>query len=63
MLFGILYSFTINSYGMFLWDESEYASIGRSVLRGQGFAVSGVPNELRPPFLPLAGAATMWLFG
>jgi 4-amino-4-deoxy-L-arabinose transferase-like glycosyltransferase len=63
VLFGILYSFTINSYGMFLWDESEYASIGRSVLRGQGFAVSGVPNELRPPFLPLAGAATMWLFG
>jgi 4-amino-4-deoxy-L-arabinose transferase-like glycosyltransferase len=63
VLFGVLYSFSINSYGMFLWDESEYASIGRSVLRGQGFAIAGVPNELRPPFLPLAGAAAMWLFG
>jgi 4-amino-4-deoxy-L-arabinose transferase-like glycosyltransferase len=63
VLFGVLYSLTINSYGMFLWDESEYASIGRSVLRGQGFAIAAVPNMLRPPFLPLAGAAAMWLFG
>jgi 4-amino-4-deoxy-L-arabinose transferase-like glycosyltransferase len=62
-LFGILYSFSLNSYGMFLWDEAEYASIGRSVLRGQGFAISGVPNKLRPPILPLAGAATLFLFG
>ncbi len=62
-LFGILYSFSVNSYGMFLWDEAEYASIGRSVLRGQAFAVSGVPNSLRPPILPLAGAASMLLFG
>lgn len=62
-LFGILYSFSLNSYGMFLWDEAEYASIGRSVLRGQGFAISGVPNKLRPPILPLAGAASMFLFG
>jgi hypothetical protein len=35
VLFGILYSFGLNSYGMFLWDEAEYASIGRSVLHGQ----------------------------
>ena len=62
-LFGILYSFGLNSYGMFMWDEAEYASIGRSVLRGQGFGISGVPNSLRPPILPLAGAAGMWLFG
>jgi 4-amino-4-deoxy-L-arabinose transferase-like glycosyltransferase len=61
--FGILYSLTLNSYGMFLWDESEYASIGRSVLRGQGYAISGKLNALRPPILPLAGAASMWLFG
>src|SRR5258707_8106016 len=61
--FGILYSLTLNSYGMFLWDESEYASIGRSVLRGQGYAISGQLNALRPPILPLAGAAGMWLFG
>jgi len=62
-LFGWLYSLNLNAYGMFLWDESEYASIGRSVLRGQGFAISGVANQLRPPLLPLAGAASMWLYG
>src|SRR5450432_1009984 len=61
--FGILYSLTLNSYGMFLWDESEYASIGRSVLRGQGYAIAGKLNSLRPPILPLSGAASMWLFG
>jgi 4-amino-4-deoxy-L-arabinose transferase-like glycosyltransferase len=63
VLFGILYSFGLNSYGMFLWDEAEYASIGRSVLHGQGFAISGAPNKLRPPILPLAGAAGLFLFG
>jgi 4-amino-4-deoxy-L-arabinose transferase-like glycosyltransferase len=63
VLFGILYSFSLNSYGMFLWDEAEYASIGRSVLQGRGFTVSGVPNKLRPPLLPLAGAAGMFLLG
>ena len=62
VLFEILYSFSLNSYGMFLWDEAEYASIGRSVLQGQGFGISGVPNGLRPPILPLAGAASMLLF-
>ena len=62
-LFGILYSLTLNSYGMFLWDEAEYASIARSLLHGEGFAISGKPNALRPPVLPLAGAASMALFG
>jgi 4-amino-4-deoxy-L-arabinose transferase-like glycosyltransferase len=61
--FGILYGFSLNSYGMLMWDEAEYASIGRSVLHGHGFTISGKPNALRPPILPLAGAAGMFLFG
>ena len=61
--FGIVYARTLNSGGMFRWDEAEYASIGRSVLRGDGFAISGKPNPLRPPVLPLAGAASMRLAG
>lgn len=61
--FGILYSFSLSAYGMFLWDEAEYASIGRSVLDGRGFAISGVANKLRPPVLPLAGALSMFLLG
>ena len=62
-LFGMLYSTTLDSYGMFMWDEAEYASLARSVVRGEGFAISGVPHALRPPVLPLAGAAGMLLTG
>jgi 4-amino-4-deoxy-L-arabinose transferase-like glycosyltransferase len=62
-LFGILYSTALNSYGMFMWDEAEYASIARSVLHGHGFAVSERPNVLRPPILPLTGALSMLLTG
>lgn len=48
---------------MFMWDEAEYASIARSVAQGEGFSISGLPNSLRPPVLPLAGAASMLLWG
>lgn len=57
------YASTLSSYGMFMWDEAEYASIARSLLRDEGFAIGGQPNALRPPVLPLAGAASMWLTG
>ena len=63
LLFGITYAPSMNAYGMLWWDESEYASIGRSVLDGQGFALVGTPNSLRPPLLPLAGAACMLVSG
>ena len=59
--FAILYSTAIGSYAMFMWDEAEYASLARSVANGHGFAIGGVPKPLRPPMLPLAGAATMLL--
>jgi len=62
-LFGVIYSTALDSYGMFMWDEAEYASIARSVMQGQGFAISGRPNPLRPPILPLAGAASMLVTG
>ena len=55
--FAALYATTLHSYGMFMWDEAEYASLGRSVTRGEGFSISGAPNALRPPLLPLAIAA------
>ncbi|MBI3784345.1 MAG: glycosyltransferase family 39 protein [Deltaproteobacteria bacterium] len=60
---GATYSRTQQSFGMLMWDEAEYASIARSVLRGEGFAIAGKPNLLRPPLLPLAGAASMWATG
>jgi 4-amino-4-deoxy-L-arabinose transferase-like glycosyltransferase len=58
LVFGALYASGLSRPAMFMWDEAEYASIGRSVVRGEGFAISGAPNRLRPPVLPLAvGAA------
>jgi len=33
------------------------------VVRGEGFTISGKPNSLRPPVLPLAAAASMLLCG
>jgi 4-amino-4-deoxy-L-arabinose transferase-like glycosyltransferase len=61
VFFGAVYAMTLNSNGMFMWDEAEYASLGRSLVRGEGFAISGKPNSLRPPVLPLAAAASMLL--
>jgi 4-amino-4-deoxy-L-arabinose transferase-like glycosyltransferase len=61
--FGLLYASTLDSHGLFMWDEAEYASIGRSVLDGEGFSIDGHPNALRPPLLPLAGAAAMLVSG
>jgi 4-amino-4-deoxy-L-arabinose transferase-like glycosyltransferase len=60
---GVLYASTLSAYGMLMWDEAEYASIGRSVLRGEGFAIGGHPNALRPPVTPLGVTVSMWLSG
>jgi len=59
--FAILYSTAIGAYPMFMWDEAEYATLSRSIVNGHGFAISDVPKPLRPPVLPLAGAASMLL--
>ncbi len=58
-----LYARALDAPKMFGWDESEYAALGRSLLRGEGFSISGQPNRLRPPVLPLAAAAGLWLGG
>jgi len=58
-----LYASTLHSLGMLGWDESEYASLGRSVARGDGFTVSERPSMLRPPLLPLAVAASLLVTG
>ncbi len=58
-----LYAPTMSRPTMFGWDEAEYASLARSIVRGEGFAISGRPNSLRPPLLPLTAAAGMRLRG
>lgn len=57
-----LYGATMDNDNMFIWDEAEYASIGKSILMGDGFAISGEPNALRPPILPLSASAAMLVF-
>lgn len=59
LAFAGLYASTLDPLGMFGWDAAEYASLGRSVARGEGFTISGRPNPLRPPMLPLAVAASL----
>lgn len=60
---GALYARTAGAHGMLTWDEAEYAALARSLLRGEGYAIGGAPQALRPPLLPLAEAAGLWLAG
>jgi hypothetical protein len=62
-LLGSVYSSWHGALGMLTWDEAEYAGLGRSVLRGEGFALGGQPGTLRPPLLPLSAAASFALAG
>src|SRR6187549_4254586 len=48
---------------MFQWDEAEYATLGRSLLRGEGFSIAGTPNSYRLPVVPAAAAAAMVISG
>lgn len=63
VVFGAAYAYTSASHRMLMWDEAEYASIGRSIARGQGYALSGTPNSLRPPVVPMAAATAIAIGG
>ena len=41
------------------WDESEYAGIGRGLLRGEGYRTYGAPEPMRLPAVPMLAAATL----
>jgi 4-amino-4-deoxy-L-arabinose transferase-like glycosyltransferase len=60
---AVTYAHTSGAYGMLMWDEAEYASLARSLWRGEGYAIDGTPHVLRPPLLPLAEATSFWLHG
>ena len=62
-LFSVLYASTLDSHGLFMWDEAEYASIGRSVVDGDGYSIDGHANALRPPLLPLTGSTAILISG
>ncbi len=60
---AVVYTRTLDAYGMLMWDEAEYAALARSRVRGDGYTIAGAPESLRPPVLPLAGAASLWVAG
>jgi len=60
---GLAYGRGLDAYGMLMWDEAEYASLARALARGEGYQVAGAAEALRPPLLPLAGAAAIALAG
>lgn len=53
----------LGAFEMLIWDEAEYASLGRSLARGEGYRIGAEVNVLRPPALPLSVAASLLVFG
>ena len=62
--FGGVYYSTLGSYGMFIWDEAHYATLGRALHRGLGYTdFSGAAEAFRPPVLPASVALAMSIVG
>jgi len=58
-LFALVYAGDLGRGRMLGWDESEYAGIGRGMLRGEGYQTYGRPEAMRLPMVPLLVAATL----
>jgi 4-amino-4-deoxy-L-arabinose transferase-like glycosyltransferase len=52
LLFAAVYGIGIRAFGMLAWDEAEYATLGRSLATGEGYAIGGVAEYNRLPLLP-----------
>ncbi len=62
-VFGFFYFQNLGAYHMFMWDEAEYASLGRSLVTDQTYNINNHPHALRPPALPLLNAVSFSIFG
>ena len=62
-VFGGVCLWNLGAYEMLIWDEAEYACLGRSLAHGEGYRISGETHAIRPPLLPAAIAASMLVFG
>lgn len=56
--FAFLFFSSLDSHGGLMWDEAEYANLGRDIRLGRSYG-----SHFRPPVLPLAVAATMAVTG
>ena len=52
--FAFLFLSSLGSHGGLMWDEAEYANLGRDIRLGREYG-----SHFRPPVLPLAVAAAM----
>lgn len=62
-LLGCFLFSNLGAYKMFMWDESQYASIAYCVYTGQGYMENGQSETARLPVYPLSIAAAFALFG
>ena len=63
VVFAALCYSNLGAFDMLMWDEAEYASIGRSLARGEGYRIGAETNVIRPPVMPVSIAAGLLLFG
>ena len=56
--FAFLFLSSLGSHGGLMWDEAEYANLGRDIRLGREYG-----SHFRPPVLPLAVAAAMAVSG
>ena len=63
LFFGYMYFSTIDSYGMFMWDEAGYANIGKSLYEEFEFAQNGKWDSYRGYGFPLMIAVSFFVFG
>ena len=63
VLIGCFFFSNLGAYKMFMWDESQYASIAYCVYTGEGYAENGHSETGRLPVYPLSIAAAFALFG
>ena len=62
-LLGCVLFSNLGAYKMFMWDESQYASIARCVYTGEGYSENGHSETGRLPVYPLSIAAAFAFFG
>ncbi|MCB9384426.1 MAG: glycosyltransferase family 39 protein [Bryobacterales bacterium] len=61
--FGVVTFSHLDAFGMLVWDEADYACLGRSLARGEGYAAPQNADRLRPPLLPVSIAAALLVSG
>ena len=63
MGFASAYVLALDASQMMIWDEAEYASLGRSLANDGAFTITGDANYYRLPVVPMSSAVAQSAFG